>query len=147
MITAAKRYKKRFSIQEAAREQTPSVNTFGLYSAFLACRAIVFRSKRQSRLTVATMFCKVGTIPLTVGAAPGVAAGVAGASVSFTVVPLSDPVVFCEEPFVALAISDSDGGGVSAAAPPGKESEEGEVKAFACWAVEGCVVSVSIMFK
>ncbi len=30
--------------------------TLGLYSAFLACRAIVFKSKRQSRLTVATMF-------------------------------------------------------------------------------------------
>lgn len=28
----------------------------GLYSAFRACRAIVFRSKRQSRLTVATIF-------------------------------------------------------------------------------------------
>lgn len=31
-------------------------STFGLYSAFLACRAIVLRSKRQSRLTVATIF-------------------------------------------------------------------------------------------
>ena len=31
-------------------------STLGLYSAFLACRAIVFKSKRQSRLTVATMF-------------------------------------------------------------------------------------------
>ena len=29
---------------------------FGLYSAFRACKAIVLRSKRQSRLTVATMF-------------------------------------------------------------------------------------------
>lgn len=29
---------------------------FGLYSAFLACNAIVFKSRRQSRLTVATMF-------------------------------------------------------------------------------------------
>ena len=28
----------------------------GLYSAFRACKAIVFRSKRQSRLTVATIF-------------------------------------------------------------------------------------------
>lgn len=35
--------------------QTAS-STFGLYSAFLACRAIVLRSKRQSKLTVATMF-------------------------------------------------------------------------------------------
>jgi hypothetical protein len=31
-------------------------HTLGLYSAFLACRAIVFRSRRQSKLTVATMF-------------------------------------------------------------------------------------------
>ncbi len=31
-------------------------NTFGLYSALRACSAIVLRSKRQSRLTVATMF-------------------------------------------------------------------------------------------
>lgn len=30
--------------------------TLGLYSALRACRAIVFRSRRQSRLTVATMF-------------------------------------------------------------------------------------------
>lgn len=30
--------------------------TFGLYSALRACKAMVFRSKRQSRLTVATMF-------------------------------------------------------------------------------------------
>jgi hypothetical protein len=35
-------------------------STFGLYSAFLACSAIVFRSKRQSRLTVATMFLSSG---------------------------------------------------------------------------------------
>jgi hypothetical protein len=41
------------------RERDPGVQvsyTFGLYSAFRACRAIVFKSKRQSRLTVATMF-------------------------------------------------------------------------------------------
>ncbi|KAH3664067.1 hypothetical protein OGAPHI_004781 [Ogataea philodendri] len=36
---------------------------FGLYSALRACSAIVFSSKRQSRFTVATMFCNVGTIP------------------------------------------------------------------------------------
>lgn len=74
--------------------------TLGLYSAFRACRAIVLRSKRQSRLTVATMFlekfvislteqiritqedtyCKVGVIPLGpwLVMAAGVAAGVAG---------------------------------------------------------------------
>jgi hypothetical protein len=31
-------------------------HTFGLYSAFLACRAIVLRSSRHSKLTVATIF-------------------------------------------------------------------------------------------
>ncbi|KZT20276.1 hypothetical protein NEOLEDRAFT_1047611, partial [Neolentinus lepideus HHB14362 ss-1] len=41
------------------------IPTLGLYSAFLACSAIVFRSKRQSKFTVATMFCKVGTMPST----------------------------------------------------------------------------------
>ena len=59
----------------------------------------------------------------------------AGASVSFPTIVV---------PFVAFAISVSDGGGVSAAAPPGKERDEGEVKALACWAVDGCVVSVSM---
>lgn len=34
--------------------------TFGLYSAFRACMAIVFKSSRQSRLTVATMFLSSG---------------------------------------------------------------------------------------
>jgi len=33
--------------------------TFGLYSAFLACNAIVFKSNRHSRLTVATIFLDV----------------------------------------------------------------------------------------
>ncbi|KAF9484892.1 hypothetical protein BDN70DRAFT_761823, partial [Pholiota conissans] len=41
------------------------VPTLGLYSAFLAWRAMVFRSRRQSRLTVATMFWRVGTMPST----------------------------------------------------------------------------------
>src|SRR6266511_4108026 len=41
------------------------VQTLGLYSAFLACSAIVFKSSRQSRLTVATIFWRVGTIPST----------------------------------------------------------------------------------
>lgn len=34
--------------------------TFGLYSALRACSAMVFRSRRQSRLTVATMFLEGG---------------------------------------------------------------------------------------
>lgn len=36
---------------------------FGLYSAFLALSAMVFRSSLQPRLTVDTMFCSCGTIP------------------------------------------------------------------------------------
>ncbi|KAJ7273050.1 hypothetical protein C8J57DRAFT_1063926, partial [Mycena rebaudengoi] len=41
------------------------VPTLGLYSALRAWRAIVLRSRRQSRLTVATMFWRVGTMPST----------------------------------------------------------------------------------
>lgn len=52
---------------------------FGLYSALRACNAIVLRSRRAERLTVATIFWRVGTIPE--GTWPfcvsGVAAGVA----------------------------------------------------------------------
>lgn len=40
----------------ALRAMLGIINTFGLYSALRACSAIVFRSRRQSRLTVATMF-------------------------------------------------------------------------------------------
>lgn len=36
--------------------------TFGLYSAFLALRAMVFKSSLQPRFTVDTMFLKVGKI-------------------------------------------------------------------------------------
>jgi hypothetical protein len=41
--------------------------------------------------------------------------------------------------------SFSDEGGVRSPAPPGKESEEGEVKARACCAFDGWVVSESMM--
>ena len=52
MMTAAKRY-----LQSAPKQNTHLVvSTFGLYSALRAWSAIVFRSSRQSRLTVATMF-------------------------------------------------------------------------------------------
>ena len=37
--------------------------TFGLYSALRACKAMLFSSSLQSRLTVATMFCSAGTMP------------------------------------------------------------------------------------
>ena len=35
----------------------------GLYSAFLACKAILFKSRGHPRLTVDTMFCNWGTTP------------------------------------------------------------------------------------
>ncbi|KIY64742.1 hypothetical protein CYLTODRAFT_357982, partial [Cylindrobasidium torrendii FP15055 ss-10] len=66
--------------------------TLGLYSALRACRAMVFKSRRQSRLTVATMFCNVGTIPSTAvmcccssvsGTGVGAAAGVDGPASAF----------------------------------------------------------------
>ena len=53
MITAAKRYTSQYyPHHDKVREE----RTLGLYSAFRACKAMVFRSRRQSRLTVATMF-------------------------------------------------------------------------------------------
>ena len=56
--------------------------TLGLYSALRACRAMFFRSSLQSRLTVATTFWRVGTMPdgwrarSTVSGAPAAAARV-----------------------------------------------------------------------
>lgn len=116
-----------------------AANRLGLYSALRACRAIVLRSSRQSRLTVATIFlfkehglnndvfywrcnaegthCNVGTRPLTptVGpASPGVAAGVVGA----TAAPLA-------------TLPSFSGGAVRFPAPPGNDSEVGAVKALA----------------
>ena len=56
-MTAAKRYYLNVNYLE---NKTKAVNndrqTFGLYSALRACRAIVFKSNRQSKLTVATIF-------------------------------------------------------------------------------------------
>ena len=43
--------------------ELPAASTLGLYSAFLAASAMVFRSSLQSRFTVATMFCSCGTMP------------------------------------------------------------------------------------
>lgn len=141
--------------------------TFGLYSALRACSAMVFRSRRQSRLTVATMFlegggtlfslsglskkqprtenthCKVGTMPLLPVVAPGVAAGVAGV----TPLPLVAFPPACWSftmPFAPWT-SFTEEGGVRSPAPPGKESEEGEVKARAWCALDGWVVRESIL--
>ena len=127
--------------------------TFGLYSAFLAWRAIVLRSSLQSKLTVATMFlectskrhvtaktsehdtyCNVGVKPLAPVFAAGVAAGVAGV----TPVPLVDWCI----PFMTSVCSlgrPSMTGGVNSCWLLGNEREPGAVKAFAWRAVEGCV--------
>src|SRR5277367_1161061 len=51
IITAANRYKSANLPTKRGFKRT-----LGLYSAFLACKAIVFKSRRQSRLTVATIF-------------------------------------------------------------------------------------------
>jgi hypothetical protein len=108
---------------------------FGLYSAFLACNlqkvstgcqyqqthstdAMVFKSKRQFKLTVATKFCRVGTMPLTpfALAAPGVAAGVAGATPT-------GGCSFCT-PFAPLPCgADPSDGGVRSLAAVGYDSE------------------------
>jgi hypothetical protein len=106
----------------------------GLYSALRACRAMVLRSSRQSRLTVATKFCSTGTIPLIpcCWPAPGVAAGVAGIAVAC---PLVCPLVIA---------SFASEGGVRSPAPPGKERDWGDVKAFACSAVDGWELRDSI---
>lgn len=119
---------------------------------------MVLRSKRHARLMVETMFleehatkphesyeaaqghthCKVGTIPLTPGPAPGVAAGVVGV----TPLPLeaSAPRTCCPvyalAPFAWLCPSFSEGG-VRSPAPPGKDRLAGEVKAEAWIAVDG----------
>lgn len=46
---------------------------------------------------------------------------------------------FCSERSVSVD------GGVRSPAPPGKEREEGPVKAFACKGVAGCVVRLSML--
>jgi hypothetical protein len=63
IITAAKRYcqhrpktPNHTQPHKAKWEGREEGGTFGLYSAFRACKAIVFKSRRQSRLTVATIF-------------------------------------------------------------------------------------------
>ena len=83
-------------------------------------------------------------MPLTPGPAPGVAAGVAGVTLAVLSWAwwLTKPF-FC--PPTCLWTSASEEGGVRSAAPPGYDREAGDVKAFACCAVEGCVVRVSII--
>jgi hypothetical protein len=64
IMTAAKRFRaKRISVQRHMSQTV--VPTLGLYSAFQACNVMVLRSRRQSGLTVATIFCNVGIIPST----------------------------------------------------------------------------------
>merc|ERR1719427_679370 len=50
-----------------------AANLLGLYSAFLACRAIFFRSSLQHMLTVLTMFCSCGMMSVPVCCMAGAA--------------------------------------------------------------------------
>ena len=52
---------------------------------------------------------------------------------------------FWYAPPFAWGLPSFSEGGVSSPAPPGKDNEAGEVKAVACCAVDGCVVSVSML--
>ena len=92
--------------------------------------------------------CKVGTIPLTPCPSPGVAAGVVGVT-PLPMFEASTPFCSCwpfgYAPPVAWVLPSFSEGGVSSPAPPGKDNEAGEVKAVACCAVDGCVVSVSML--
>ena len=56
MMTAAKRWSDAWLAQGEQQRERAGGCTFGLYSALRACNAMVLRSSRQSRLTVATMF-------------------------------------------------------------------------------------------
>lgn len=51
------------AIRHAHISLSLSTLTLGLYSALRACRAMFFKSSLQSRLTVATTFWRVGTMP------------------------------------------------------------------------------------
>lgn len=100
------------------------------------------------RLVHGRTYCKVGTIPLAPCVAPGVAAGVVG--VTPLLVDEALPACCCCPfvrpvcPFACDRLSFSEGG-VRSPAPPGNDKEAGEVKALACCAVDGWVVSVSIL--
>lgn len=43
---------------------TTAANLLGLYSAFLACKAMFFKFKGQFRFTVETIFCSFGLFTL-----------------------------------------------------------------------------------
>ena len=75
----------------------------GLYSAFLACKAIFLRSNVHPRLTVDTIFCSWGTIPgsieaavaifvlkCVIGALAGIGLGGAGLATGAYTCPLED---------------------------------------------------------
>ena len=90
-------------------------------------------------------YWSVGTIPLgpVSCVAPGVVAGVAGVEALLDVGPSSpfNPLAAFFSPTLPYF---SDDGGVRSPAPPGKDSDEGEVNAFACCAVDGWVWRVSM---
>lgn len=137
-----------------------AANRLGLYSALRAWSAMVFRSRRQSKLTVATMFllilrgaltkntcprvperrpagrggsthCSVGTRPLTPTIGPA-SPGVA-AGVEGATVPLT----------AAPSLTGIDRFSV----PPGRDKELGALKALAWAAVDGWDVRESIALE
>lgn len=77
--------------------------------------------------------CKVGTMPLLPVVAPGVAAGVAGVP-GITPLPcMGYPPAMSPAPCAPCTSFTEDGGVRSAVpAPPGKDSDDGDVKARAC---------------
>lgn len=84
-------------------------------------------------------------MPLLPVVAPGVAAGVAGVTplplAAFPPACASLPRTFT--PWTSF----TEEGGVRPPAPPGKESEDGEVNARACCALDGWVVRESILMR
>jgi hypothetical protein len=74
-------------------------------------------------------------------------AGVTPLPVDVALLPCGWPFTFpfALEPPLRCCPSFSEDGGVNSPAPPGKDSDAGPVKALACSAVLGCVVSESIV--
>lgn len=105
---------------------------------------LVNQKRKQQEYT----HCNVGTMPLPGLFAPGVAAGVAGVTPlpAAAFPPCCWPFTIPLAPWpLTMFPSFSEEGGVRSPAPPGNDREAGDVKALACCAVDGWVVSDSIV--
>jgi hypothetical protein len=117
----------------------------------VSCKEILVQYSGEPEEQQEYTHCSVGTMPLPGLLAPGVAAGVAGVTplplVAFPPCcwPFTAPFAAC--PPAAMIPSFSEDGGVRSPvpAPPGKDREAGEVKALAWCALDGWVVSVSMV--